>query len=299
MSASKCDRCGETVDDLDAGFSPAALEMRHGCGGTWRVALVAAQRPDDGDHDALHRSIEEGFEDFAKGDVVDAVDWWAHRGDRARCDAHDLDSSDRCERTGVEVRLTCPAGRPDATACYCDEHGGLARAEREARADWNYAAPESVGDAGAVLDAGCDCLRSTEAYVVLRQTTAETGGTWLAWLGLGGHLMQVTNPEPAMRRGRPRTDGRGQYSFSARVYAEQAARDMWTERVARRVAEITAVRGGTLAWGVAVEPLAAPIVILLEQGDTRSAWDIAVTLAPRSRAGQSLMSGLRPSGECA
>jgi hypothetical protein len=34
-SQSTCDRCGETVADIDAGFSPAAQEMKHDCGGTW------------------------------------------------------------------------------------------------------------------------------------------------------------------------------------------------------------------------------------------------------------------------
>lgn len=38
MSASRCDKCGETVDDIDAGFSPALHAMKHDCGGTWRVA---------------------------------------------------------------------------------------------------------------------------------------------------------------------------------------------------------------------------------------------------------------------
>ena len=35
---SKCDKCGEIVSDLDAGFSPGHLKMEHGgCGGTWRA----------------------------------------------------------------------------------------------------------------------------------------------------------------------------------------------------------------------------------------------------------------------
>lgn len=42
MSRSKCDRCGETVADIDAGFSPGMHEMRHECGGTWRVVDEAA-----------------------------------------------------------------------------------------------------------------------------------------------------------------------------------------------------------------------------------------------------------------
>ena len=44
-STSRCDRCGEVVTDIDAGFSPGLHEMAHDCGGTWRFndgAIVAA-----------------------------------------------------------------------------------------------------------------------------------------------------------------------------------------------------------------------------------------------------------------
>lgn len=34
--ASRCDKCGEIVSDIDAGFSPGLHEMGHECGGTWR-----------------------------------------------------------------------------------------------------------------------------------------------------------------------------------------------------------------------------------------------------------------------
>jgi hypothetical protein len=34
---SRCDKCGETITDIDAGFSPGLHEMAHECGGTWRV----------------------------------------------------------------------------------------------------------------------------------------------------------------------------------------------------------------------------------------------------------------------
>ena len=33
---SRCDKCGEYVSDVDAGFSPGLHEMKHDCGGTWR-----------------------------------------------------------------------------------------------------------------------------------------------------------------------------------------------------------------------------------------------------------------------
>jgi hypothetical protein len=50
-----CDRCGEVIADIDAGFSPAVQEMAHDCGGgqrgTWRrptpqsLARYAADLP--------------------------------------------------------------------------------------------------------------------------------------------------------------------------------------------------------------------------------------------------------------
>lgn len=47
MASSKCDGCGETVDDIDAGFSPGLQALGHDCGGTWRVVTVPAGTPDD------------------------------------------------------------------------------------------------------------------------------------------------------------------------------------------------------------------------------------------------------------
>lgn len=40
VSGSRCDKCGETVTDLDAGFSPGVQGMDHDCGGTWRPCKV-------------------------------------------------------------------------------------------------------------------------------------------------------------------------------------------------------------------------------------------------------------------
>lgn len=38
-----CTLCGETITDMDAGFSPAMLGKSHSCGGRWiRPALLAA-----------------------------------------------------------------------------------------------------------------------------------------------------------------------------------------------------------------------------------------------------------------
>jgi hypothetical protein len=79
-----------------------------------------------------------------------------------------------CLAPAVDVRLSCPAGRPDAHACYCDAHGGEIRAQAEAGRDWNYLAPESVGDEGAVQKTGCESLCSEHVYLVLRERPPET-----------------------------------------------------------------------------------------------------------------------------
>lgn len=217
----------------------------------------------------------------------------------------------QCPEKATEVRLPCPAGRPDAVAAYCELHGGQPLALEVAQSDWNYAAPESVGDVEAVQIAGGACLQTPEAYVVIRQTPENQGATWLAFLGLGSMLTPVANPEPAVRLqrdGRPRTRGgsRGRRSpdtpsrsFAIREAALSAARQTWEARVKERVDFIRKLRGGTLAWGLPVEPLAEPVVIVLEQGDSRSAWDVAVSLPARSRQGMASVYGLRPSGECA
>lgn len=215
-------------------------------------------------------------------------------------------AGERCPRDAKEVRLRCPEGRPEAVAAYCDEHGGEARARAEAERDWNYVAPAGVGDAEAVEHAGCLCLGTPEAYIVARHTSEVTGGVWLAWLGLGSRLTPVVNPEPAVKlrangqprkRGGKRPRGDGTKSFPSREAALRQAKVAWAEGVERRVTEIREARGGTLAWGAPVEPLEEPIVIVLEQGDSRSAWDIAPQLARQSRQGVGVITGLRPSGE--
>lgn len=209
-----------------------------------------------------------------------------------------------CTKPGVGVRLRCPAGRPDAVAAYCHEHGGPLRARRVAEADWLYAAPASVGDERAVQVAGRECLRTVHAYVVLRQEPEANGAVWLAWHGIGSTMAAVANPfatprlhasgEPKLRRnGMPR----GGRSFPTRDAALETAVSAWRDRVDAQVSAIRAARGGTLAWGVPVEPLAEPIVIVLEQGERRSAWDLAVQMPRQAGRGVAIMSGLRPSGE--
>lgn len=263
MTSSKCDKCGEIVTDLDAGFCPGQHEMGHGCGGTWRVWK-----------DPL-RSCPETV--MRAGRAVG------------------------CGQPAVEVRLSCPAGRPDAVAGYCDEHGGQQRARAEAERDWMYVAPASVGGPVDVEEAGTDGLRSTEAYVVIRQTLPATGGRWLAWLGIGSHMISVANPNAApSRRGGRRNRSPGSDGTRAFLTEEDAlleAKRAWRLRVDLRVREITEARGGTLSWGTHVEPLDEPIVIRLEQGDTRSAWDVVEQLERRGVVGLGQLTGLRPTGE--
>lgn len=228
-----------------------------------------------------------------------------------RCQHYEPDAAGelvQCPREGIQVRLRCPAGRPDAVSAYCAEHGGEARARAEAERDWMHAAPESVGGPAQVEDAGCQQLQTPDAYVVVRQTPAAQGGRWLAWLGLGSMMIPIENPAPVvkLKNGRPHVRAGRSYSgrngalaFPSREAALAQALLRWRAGVETRVEAIRRLRGGTLAWGTPVEPLDEPIVIVLEQGDSRSAWDMAVTLPRRSRVGAAELSGLRPSGECA
>lgn len=93
MSASKCTRCGATVEDIDAGFSPGRHGMKHDCGGTWRVVdavaayvhevrdglwVVADYREADGSYTArlrdpqpggLHSYQSRSLADLARADI--------------------------------------------------------------------------------------------------------------------------------------------------------------------------------------------------------------------------------------
>jgi len=53
---SKCDRCGETITDLDAGFCPGLHQMGHDCGGTW--------------HRVRHYRGEDGIVGYQDGDIL-------------------------------------------------------------------------------------------------------------------------------------------------------------------------------------------------------------------------------------
>jgi len=225
-----------------------------------------------------------------------------HWGEAGK-DPHGLMQHQQCAREGVQVRLRCPAGRPDAVSAYCDEHGGEERARRAASRDWNYLAPESVGGAAAVENAGCMQLQTVHAYVVLRQVPQQQGGKWLAWRGLGSMLTPVVNPQGQRRsrggKAKAKQKDAPVTSFPTREAALELAILESRRATTARVEEIRRARGGTLEWGTPVEPLDEPVVIVLEQGDSRSAWDIAVTLTRRSRSGVAGITGLRPSGECA
>lgn len=213
-----------------------------------------------------------------------------------------------CDRPGTTISLPCPSGRPNAEGGpYCDAHGGQERAQREAECDWNYQAPASVGDADAVLAAGNLSLNSRDAYLVIRQEAGKEGGVksdrWLAWLGLGSLLTGVRGPgsTPHRRRGEAKADYQarialGGFAFRSREEALAEGARVWRESLTAHVAEIRRARGGTLSWGIPVEPLAEPIVV---EATGRNAWDVARSQPRKARIGLATISGVRPSGEAA
>ena len=179
----------------------------------------------------------------------------------------------RCPATGASVVLPTPAGRPSAHGGpYCIEHGGEARARTAAENDWNHLAPESVGGEAAVQRAGCLALDSADVYVVVRPERDH----WLAWLGIGSHMIVVRHGGMTARDRRRverghRPSMRPSCSYPSQEAATEGALVAWRARVAEDVAEITAARGGTLAWGLPIEPRDQPrIIVLAEHG---SAWD--------------------------
>jgi hypothetical protein len=238
----------------------------------------------------------------------------------------------RCSRTGVLRRVAVTAdgatfamiGRRPLTACYCADHGGVARAAARLAAAWSYLAPACVGDDAAVTDAGVAGLGSEHAYVVLRfigavnstpslwqvaiTLTARTSlrathGSLLRTLGLWGgvrtcrdaaHAEEISSclythtavrPTATYRAAHDRVRnpwhvglGLGSHlrqlgAFATQAAALDAAVPVWLDGVMTRVAEITQQRGGTLAWGYAVVPLSAPILVEPRAGE--SAWDAA------------------------
>lgn len=202
-----------------------------------------------------------------------------------------------CERPGYRVELPTPCGRPPAVGGpYCDEHGGLERANAQAAQDWMLVAPPEVGDGEAVMAAGAAGLDTTHAYVVVRPEKS----SWVALLGLGSHQIQVHHGRPSARqrggrRHRRRFGRQGTAAFATREEALAEAVAQWKARVSARVEEVRAARGGTLDWGVPVEPLDEPVVV--EVGEGENAWQAAYRLPRRGRPGLCMLSGLRPSGE--
>lgn len=168
-------------------------------------------------------------------------------------------------------------GRGRLSATYCDEHGGAARAQHQLAHEWLACAPPEVGEAVDVLDAGTLALGSEHAVIVVRRE----GPIWLAYRGIGSHMLQVKNPRGGKlnRDGKPDTylcrrtgerKWRGAHSFATEEEAIEAATVAWRAGVAERVEQIRRARGGTLVWGVPVEPRDEPRIVRVEHG---SAWD--------------------------
>lgn len=241
------------------------------------------------------------------------------------CEFVDLPTAKHCGHSGERVTLPCPAGRPDAVGGpYCEEHGGRARAQREAECDWNHLAPASVGDEEDVQDAGCMGLTTRHAYLTIQHEPAGAGRAvdrWLASLGIGSHMVQVANPATRVSwqpgehapKGAPRRKRNayrayaetkeewrircatvGGYAFLTRESAIAEGTRVWRETLATRVEEIRRARGGTFNWGVEIEPLAEPIIV---ESASSSSWDVAIALPRRGKPGLAVFSGLRPSGE--
>lgn len=184
----------------------------------------------------------------------------------------------RCDRPGLatEIGPLVPGRRVEPIA-YCEEHGGRERADRQAGHDWMRQCPLPLAatpadDEGRVLDAGTMALRSEHAYVMLRPLG---DGRWLAWLGIGSHMWPVYPPGAAARREaimrayrgrranakrRAREEG-AKATFETAAEAERVARAAWRSGLAERVRAIRRARGGTLAWGMPVEPRGEPVIL--------------------------------------
>jgi hypothetical protein len=190
----------------------------------------------------------------------------------------------KCQDVGMfdsHVRV-CPApatqyqinlshlDRPNPTEAYCPRHGGDARALQFLINDWHAAAPPSVGDGEQVLDAGVMSLTSREAYVIVRPEST----VWCAYIGTGGHLLQVPNPKGGRLDplGRPLTRAgpngtrvwKGAKSFASRDEAIEVGKAFWAKNLVVTIARITHARGGTLLWGLELAPRSEPILIAMD-----------------------------------
>jgi hypothetical protein len=214
----------------------------------------------------------------------------------------DLWTGEQCGAPCIGLRIDLHhLSRGVVTSAYCQAHGGTDRARSELAHEWLAAAPDDVGAAGRVIQVGAQGLTTAEAYVLLRPE----GPGWLAWLGIGGALVSVTNPyvdqrdklgKPRTRRVGRRRVPRGAKLFSDKDSAQREAELAWRAQVDARVEQITRSRGGTLAWGRELAPLPAPIV--LDASDKSNGWQLALAAPRRSRLGVGAeIIGLRPSGE--
>jgi hypothetical protein len=191
-----------------------------------------------------------------------------HRGCRARCELRGPNSTADfwggplwyCGASGSSARLSCRAGRRDATGGpYCEAHGGRARAEREARLEWNYVAPASVGGDDEVLRAGCWTLTSHELCVVIRPA-APRGHRghhrWTVALGTGSLMEHIPG------------------TWDCAVLAERASLERWRHAHDAMLARIQAARGGTLQWGMSPRARSQPYVIAIEDWEPgeRTTW---------------------------
>ena len=238
---------------------------------------------------------------------VDRCEWRILPEDADRLDAVPV----RCAATAIRLSVDPGGGRSTVSDCLCDEHGGTEMTLARLRGDWAVRAPLSVGDDEAVANAGTWSLTSTEAVVrifreqdeiiadrwdvaILRDDllhrpehvpptrsfgSASTAREWADALTALALRSEITH-RPAGVRARPRPWiaqlGVGSHivhigAFAKREAAIDAGVAVWRVNLDRVVAEIRAARGGTLDWGMSVQPRTEPLIIESLSGE--SSWD--------------------------
>lgn len=217
----------------------------------------------------------------------------------------------RCAATAIRLSVDPGAGRNLVSECLCDEHGGTDRAFDLLRRDWAVVAPLVVGDDQDVIEAGMWSLTTTEAVVrIYRERDELIADRWDVAIipedlpHRPGHVpptrsfgsesiardwaeamtaialrSTITN-RPAGVRARPRPWiaqlGVGSHivhvgAFESRDAAIDAGVAAWRANLARVVAQIRDARGGTLDWGMPVQPRSEPVIIESLPGE--SSWD--------------------------
>lgn len=164
---------------------------------------------------------------------------------------------ERCRQLAAEyVGDPGVPGRKQVRACYCSEHGGETRSRNEVLGSWTLYAPEAAGDDAAVLIAGALALGAEHQCIVVY---APFAGGWTASLGVGLHYKPIETTWPTEEA------------------AVQGATRVWRAELGWAVGKIREARGGTLGWGVPVEPRAEPYILRLEDGQSGyAAYRIAV-----------------------